>query len=210
MELGADLFMRHLLDGDPASNTLSWRWIAGLHTRGKHYLARAENIRRFTDGRHDPVGLDERAGSLAAPMPPREVPLPVGDIPPSGEVALLLHLDDLHPESLPLGRARVVRVGGIVAHAEGATEMVRAADQEAMADALARAGAHFGCPVEPAHETWSDDMPVVTAWALVGPSSAVLPEGCSRVRRAWDEAAWPLSTRGYSRLRGAIPRLMKT
>jgi deoxyribodipyrimidine photo-lyase len=36
-ELGADFFLRHLLDGDAASNTLSWRWVAGLHTKGKHY-----------------------------------------------------------------------------------------------------------------------------------------------------------------------------
>ena len=33
--LGADFFLRHLLDGDPASNTLGWRWVAGLQTRGK-------------------------------------------------------------------------------------------------------------------------------------------------------------------------------
>ena len=39
--LGADFFMRHLIDGDPASNTLSWRWVAGLHTRSKPYAARA-------------------------------------------------------------------------------------------------------------------------------------------------------------------------
>lgn len=207
-ELGADLFMRHLLDGDPASNTLSWRWVAGLHTRGKHYLARAENIRRFTDGRHDPASLDERASSLDEPMPPREMPVAPADFVPAGEVALVLHLDDLHPESLPLGDVRVARVGGIVAHAEGATDLVRAADEEAMADALARAGAHYACQVEPVHETWSDDMPIVTAWAPVGPSCPVLPETSLRVRRAWDEAAWPLSTRGFSRLRGAIPRLM--
>ena len=43
-ELGADFFLRHLLDGDPASNTLSWRWVGGLQTRGKHYVATAENI----------------------------------------------------------------------------------------------------------------------------------------------------------------------
>ena len=43
-ELGADFFLRHLLDGDPASNTLSWRWVAGLQTRGKHYLARPANV----------------------------------------------------------------------------------------------------------------------------------------------------------------------
>lgn len=49
--LGAHLFLQHLLDGDPASNTLSWRWVAGLHTQGKHYLASADNIEHFTHGR---------------------------------------------------------------------------------------------------------------------------------------------------------------
>tara|TARA_B100000886_G_C20420358_1_gene491277 strand:- start:1258 stop:2439 length:1182 start_codon:yes stop_codon:yes gene_type:complete len=49
-QLGADVFMQYLLDGDPASNTLSWRWVAGLHTRGKTYLANAENIKKFTGG----------------------------------------------------------------------------------------------------------------------------------------------------------------
>ena len=32
---GAEFFMKHLLDGDAASNTLSWRWVAGLQTKGK-------------------------------------------------------------------------------------------------------------------------------------------------------------------------------
>ena len=50
-QLGADFFYRHLLDGDAASNTLSWRWVAGLQTAGKTYLATASNISRFTDGR---------------------------------------------------------------------------------------------------------------------------------------------------------------
>lgn len=53
-ELGARFFLDHLLDGDPASNTLSWRWVAGLQTPGKHYLARADNIARFTNGRWTP------------------------------------------------------------------------------------------------------------------------------------------------------------
>lgn len=61
-ELGAAFFLDHLLDGDPASNTLSWRWVAGLHTKGKHYLATADNIARFTNGRFFPEGqLDEAA-----------------------------------------------------------------------------------------------------------------------------------------------------
>ncbi|AWN38916.1 deoxyribodipyrimidine photolyase [Methylobacterium radiodurans] len=206
-ELGADHFLRHLLDGDPASNTLSWRWVAGLHTRGKHYLARRENIRRYTQGRHEPAGLDEEAGPLEETIPPREVPLSRADAPPDGPVALLMHLDDLHPESLPLGRAEVVRVWGLLAHADGAMERVRAADAAAMADGLGRAAAHFGCPAEPAPAGWTEDVPVVAAWAPVGPSADVLPSRCQRVRRPWDERAWPLSTRGFFRLKRAIPDL---
>ncbi|MCC0809035.1 deoxyribodipyrimidine photolyase [Methylobacterium sp. W2] len=206
--LGAEFFMRHLVDGDPASNTLSWRWVAGLHTRGKHYVAGAENIRRYTDGRFDPVGLDEYPDALDEPMPPREMALPpAGGAEPEGEVALLLHLDDLHPESLPLGTARVARVGGFVAHADGASDLVKAADEAAMADALVRAEAYFGCPASLIEKDWAGSLPIVTAWAPVGPSAMVLPQGCLRLCRAWDEAAWPLATRGYSRLRKAIPRL---
>jgi deoxyribodipyrimidine photo-lyase len=208
-ELGADFFLRHLLDGDPASNTLSWRWVAGLHTRGKHYLARRENIRRYTEGQYDPQGLDERADPLQEAMAPREVSLPLADTPPEGPVALLVHLDDLHPESLPLGRAEVVRVAGLVAHAEGASGLVRAVDETAMDDALSRAGVHFGCMAEPIREGWAGDLPVITAWAPVGPSAAALPTDCRRIRRAWDERAWPLSTRGFFRLRSAIPDLMR-
>ena len=44
---GAEFFMKHLLDGDAASNTLSWRWVGGLQTKGKHYLAQSWNISKF-------------------------------------------------------------------------------------------------------------------------------------------------------------------
>lgn len=50
-QLGADFFMKYLFDGDPASNTLSWRWVAGLQTRDKSYLATKSNIHKFTGGR---------------------------------------------------------------------------------------------------------------------------------------------------------------
>ncbi len=65
--LGADFFLCHLIDGDPASNTLSWRWVAGLHTRGKAYAAQSENIRRYTGDRYAPVGLDENPVALEEP-----------------------------------------------------------------------------------------------------------------------------------------------
>ena len=206
--LGADLFLRHLVDGDPASNTLSWRWVAGLHTRGKHYVARAENIRRYTEGRFAATGLDEDPDPLDEPIAPREVRLASVAAAPEGEVALLLHLDDLHPESLALAGARVVQVGGLVAHADGASDRVRAADAAAMADALERAGRHFGCPIAALGEALRDDLPILSAWAPAGPSAAILPADVVRVRRAWDDAAWPLSTRGFFRLKSAIPRLV--
>lgn len=46
-ELGADFFYKNLFDADPASNTLSWRWVAGLHTKGKHYVATESNIVKY-------------------------------------------------------------------------------------------------------------------------------------------------------------------
>ena len=206
--LGADFFMRHLLDGDPASNTLSWRWVAGLHTRGKPYAARAENIQRYTDGRYNPAGLNESPAALQEPDPPPARALPRSDTPPGGDVALLLHLDDLHPESLPLGRARVQRVGGLLAHADGAVDRVQQADRDAMADAMARAAAHFDCPANLIEEGWAADLPVVTAWAPVGPSAARLPPAL-RVRRSWDELVWPRSTRGYFQVKAAIPAILQ-
>ncbi len=100
-ELGADWFLRHLADGDPASNTLSWRWVGGLQTRGKHYLARAANIAEYTEGRFDPRGeLVEQSAPLAADAPFVREPLALPARPLSGERSgLLLTLDDLHPES---------------------------------------------------------------------------------------------------------------
>ena len=62
--LGADFFLRNLLDGDPASNTLSWRWVAGLHTRGKPYVAQADNIARFTEERFVPRRQELTQGAV--------------------------------------------------------------------------------------------------------------------------------------------------
>ena len=58
---GAELFMKHLFDGDAASNTLSWRWVAGLQTKGKHYVAQAWNISKFTNNKYQNVKLSENA-----------------------------------------------------------------------------------------------------------------------------------------------------
>ena len=60
-QLGAKLFMKYLLDGDAASNTLSWRWVAGLHTNNKPYKASKENINKYTFNRFkgSPINLSK-------------------------------------------------------------------------------------------------------------------------------------------------------
>ena len=60
-QLGAEFFMQHLYDGDAASNTLGWRWVAGIQTQGKHYLASEWNIKKFTNNRFNKIKLNENA-----------------------------------------------------------------------------------------------------------------------------------------------------
>ena len=60
-QLGAEFFMQHLYDGDAASNTLGWRWVAGIQTQGKHYLASEWNIKKFTNNRFENIKLNESA-----------------------------------------------------------------------------------------------------------------------------------------------------
>jgi deoxyribodipyrimidine photolyase len=106
--LGADFFLRNLLDGDPASNTLSWRWVAGLHTRGKPYVAQADNIARFTEERFVPrrqeltqgaVGLEAlEPDGLPECQAPRLPIAPQKHIP----TALLLTEEDCRIEDFPV------------------------------------------------------------------------------------------------------------
>lgn len=212
-ELGADLFLRALVDGDAASNTLSWRWVAGLHTRGKHYLARAENIRRYTDGRFDPQGLDEEAEPLPydgdAPLTP---PTP-GDAMPAGRYALLIHADDTGYDALDLPPP--AQVIGVTAHGlADASAAARSFAEGAVADAAARAGAAFGCPVALV-AAWPEpgDLPLVAPWLTVGPLRDSLPDGypLAQLRNPYDAALWPLATAGFfkvkSRAAGALAPL---
>jgi deoxyribodipyrimidine photo-lyase len=220
--LGAELFLHHLLDGDAASNTLSWRWVAGMQTPGKHYVARAGNIARHTEGRFDPVGeLDEDPLPLPAPSLPPPRPLPPADPLPDGPFALLLHEDDLHPESLLPRDARVIAIAGLAVPerrtATGCTPSVAAHVRAALADGLDRASRHFGAPAAalPAEEVagWarSHGLPVVTPWAPVGWTAAAL-DGLGlplrRIRRDWDSACWPRATKGFFPFREGIPALL--
>ena len=215
--LGADFFLRHLLDGDAASNTLSWRWVAGLHTKGKHYVARAENIARHTGGRFAPHGaLNEAPAPLQEPDPPAPRPLSALPALPRGPAVLLLHEDDLHPESLPLEGFEVQRVVGLSCPAArsplGAAPLVQRFARGGLEDGLSRAAQHFGVPAE---LVALDELPrllardaVVMAEAPIGwLADALRPYPALPVRRPWDAACWPLAGRGFFAFRTHIPEL---
>ncbi len=107
-QLGAKLFLSELLDGDSASNTLSWRWVAGLHTPGKTYTARKENIEKYTAGRFSSSAnytLNENVTLPAGLESSRETKAPATPVPlPEGRLGFLLHAEDLCPETTDLSR----------------------------------------------------------------------------------------------------------
>ena len=157
-ELGAAFFMEHLLDGDVASNTLSWRWVAGLQTPGKTYVARADNIAFYTDGEHAP-----EAGRLAsAPFAIKEEPLSkvsiwiedpaqVASLKTCERIGLWVHPEDLAVEHGELAGLKIHAVNAswpadIRARA-GWSEKITAWTQAALEDGATRAGKHFGADV---------------------------------------------------------------
>jgi deoxyribodipyrimidine photo-lyase len=223
-QLGADAFFTRLVDADPASNTLSWRWVAGLQTRGKHYLARAANIHQYTDGRFDPAGrLDEDA----LPLADDGAIGPAGTLAPAASVAarqvmLLLTEEDLHPESLPL-EAEVAGVAVLAPPSPGRPGSPAALFAEgALADGLKRAAAHFGVSAgEGDISAFAKALGVseiVTAEAPQGPVRAALDrlavdlaaEGVRlvRLRRPFDARCWPHARAGFFPFREKIPAFL--
>jgi deoxyribodipyrimidine photo-lyase len=231
--LGADFFYRYLLDGDPASNTLSWRWVAGLHTRGKHYVARADNIRQYTDGRFDPVGeLNEAADPLDGPdNPPAVRLLAPMSVPPGEPVVLLINEDDLTPERWPVASEQVKGVVLLPAD-EGyprLSEQVRAFRSQAIADAAGRAERFFNCPVIRLATAQPNEAvalcrahsieKLVTAHVTVGPArntydafvAGLAGSGIAamEVRREWDSAFWPHARASFFKVKERIPETLE-
>lgn len=238
-QLGADFFYRHLLDGDAASNTLSWRWVAGLQTRGKTYLATTENIARYTDGRFAPTGLATQANALDEEPSPPATPVATDGIDgrPGERAALLLHEEDLEAESLLTEHpslAASIRATAVTTDAgqrspAGVSPAVSAFTAGAVADAASRTTDAAGCP---ATVLDSAAPSAVVEWATAeGVDSIVVPhapvgpvqerldalrapldaEGIAlvTVRRCWDGRAWPHASRGFFPFREQIPGLVR-
>jgi deoxyribodipyrimidine photo-lyase len=50
-QVGERFFYRHLLDGDPASNALSWQWVASTFSP-KPYIFNRDNLEKYTEARY--------------------------------------------------------------------------------------------------------------------------------------------------------------
>lgn len=232
--VGADFFLRHLIDGCPSSNTLGWRWVAGLHTRGKAYEATAENIARFTGGRHspDPSQLAQGITPLDHTEPeglPRPHLPPPGPAPdPRLPALLLITAEDACPEDFGLSahdiRGAVTLAAAPLRSARPVTDRVLAFEVGALVDAAARAGI-------PAQPMGAGDAPalvaaarscgarqIVTPHVPQGPlrdwlddaAPALEAEGLSlrHWMRDWDRAFWPQATAGFFKVKERIPRTL--
>ena len=226
-ELGAAFFYEHLLDGDVASNTLSWRWVAGLQTPGKTYVARADNIAHYTDGRHVPQASQLASAAFAVTEPAIPKVLAWTDDPlwinaAEGRAGLWVHPEDLALEYGDLSAERIVAINASwpkpMAKKAGWSEAVTTWTQAALRDGATRAGKHFGADVS--SEATDDLAATLIEWArkhqlkqvvayrpFIGPwlvealaiESALAQAGLAIIwrRRAWDSRLFPHATRGY-------------
>ena len=213
-ELGADFFLRHLLDGDVASNTCSWRWVGGLHTPGKTYLATADNIARNTDGRFAPTGLATTTFTLTAPTVPTPKPIRAPDawdrdLP----TALLIHDDDCHPDYIsdqivtPISSYALLTV-------TARSPLIIAPSAAAFSTTAVHSAAATQQPPDIAHILASGAQQIVSPYAPVGPSRDALNTleaalkshkiPVVRVMRHYDRTFWPHATHGFFRFREAI------
>lgn len=220
-QLGADFFYRHLLDACPASNTLSWRWVAGLQTAGKVYLANAPAIRQM----HPRFALDAPLASSAMPLPADD-PGPPRGVRAAGRVdddkhtGLLVTAADLSLETEILPKLVAVAAAR---HPDADDSVLKQAHIEAaLADGLARASAHARTDGQmlrsvEAAKAWVAQHgleQVVTGDAAVGPESDYLAALAAagvpivRVRRQWDEIAWPQASKGFFPFKASIPKLL--
>ena len=228
--LGADFFLRHLVDADAASNTLSWRWVAGLQTAGKSYLASSDNIARYTNGRFAPKGLATTATIPSDTPVTAARPLPqAAYFDPHKPAYLLVTPEDLHPESVFGAPAKISSAGVVFDPVTLWGDTARSFVEAATHEATERVGKAFKCTtsvlasldaatlIKQAREAGAEQ--IITSYAPVGPVADALAgiapllatEGIplTQVRRAWDENFWPHATKGFFPFKERIPKILK-
>ena len=225
-QLGADFFLRHLLDGDPASNTLSWKWVAGLQTHGKTYLARRDNICKFTNNRFAPNGLSNSAQALPGVPHPGLSSLNLYNTPKSNlKTGLLLHDDDLELSTilngLQIDSTMAINNSNEISPWECAKPVYEFVNS-LIEDAAKRYEDKIGT-VKTAKKpeeiiAWSEENnldQIVTAYAATGPNATMITNlnklglNIVQISKKYDQKAWPNATHGFFRFKEKIPALVK-
>ncbi|MFT5623306.1 MAG: deoxyribodipyrimidine photo-lyase [Bacteroidia bacterium] len=221
--LGADFFFRHLLDGDPASNTLSWRWVAGLHTEGKTYLATADNIRQYSDGGLNPqiqFATDPADVSRSARNPLAAPHRILAPLPDADRVGLLLNEEDLSARNWLGGQAKVSAIAGFIPQQSYQTQRIAQPvfdfRYNCMRDALDGSGAVY--TQLDAVVAWAEQANIdvlLMAEPSIGIWNQVLPELQHALRNKeiqlvcqrpwWDDHFYPHAQAGFFRFKKAIP-----
>lgn len=224
-ELGADFFLRNLVDGDPASNTLSWRWVAGLHTKGKHYLARPDNIAKYTHGAFEPkdalaVSAEPLVENCDHPLVPLDLKAPC--VP---ENALRLVTAEDCTSDITFSNATGGVLGLCCPRAEGESKRVHQFRCGAVNDALQRL-AMPSAALET--EDWTEAIicaaeragttHIATSFAPTGPIATKLAKiqkdlstaGLSLHQQhcAYDQVTWPHATKGFFKLKKKLPQIL--
>ncbi len=233
--LGADFFYRHLLDGDAASNTLGWRWVAGLHTRGKPYPADAQNIATFTAGRFAPRrgDLAEVTQGLEASEPdglPSVLPLRAITAPaPHRPTALLITDEDCRVEDFDLTAFDIRGTATLAASSLRSplpvSDLITRFEAGALADAAMRLGISALAlqAADPAAlAKWAaaaGATQIATPYITRGPLRDWLDQSAPSLaqagitlcewRRDWDAAIWPHATAGFFKVRQQIPQILE-
>jgi deoxyribodipyrimidine photo-lyase len=225
--LGADFFLRHLLDGDPASNTLSWRWVAGLHTEGKTYLATADNIRQYSDGGLNPqlqFATDPADVSRSARNPLAAPHRILASLPDADRVGLLLNEEDLSARNWLGEQAKVSATAGFIPQQSYQTQRIAQPvfdfRYNCMRDALDGSGAVY--TQLDAVVAWAEQANIdvlLMAEPSIGIWNQVLPELQHALRNKeiqlvcqrpwWDDHFYPHAQAGFFRFKKAIPAALQ-
>lgn len=223
-QLGANIFLENLVDGDPASNTLSWRWVAGLHTKGKCYLASAENIKKFTGGQFYPVNQLSRYSHLAeeSKQPPLHE-LKLEDSKSRDIKCFLVHESDLSQRRIPKSDVLLVQKSPL-------KSMKRSRLVE---NFIANALKSFQDDFYNKHETelilvdLEDDKMIketlkrksINSIHTYYPSIGFINDQLKKMKSNdytlefmhtdWDKTFWPHTSKGFFKLKSKIPKLLR-
>ena len=223
-QLGADIFLRHLVDGDPASNTLSWRWVAGLHTKGKSYLASPENIKKFTSGKFYP---NKQLATHIKPAKEEYKPLPkqlnFESEMRSGKKGFLIHESDLSPNFL--NEYDMILIQSSPIKNTSRSQVVQSFIADALKEYQKEITENQKCDIALIDledtkmiKSLMDEKNLTSLYSNY-PALGAVYDQIQKLRnesiivdyqyQKWDRSFWPHSSKGFFKLKSKIPEILE-